>query len=681
MATPPLAKKQPKQLSTLGDIRVDEYFWLRDKENDPDVLRYLGEENHYTEEEMADTSELQSRLYAEMLGRIQESDADVPYRRGNHLYYSRTEQGLSYPIFCRKKALDEVEEVILDQNQLAAGQTYFSLGNLAVSQDENLLAYSFNTDGNETYTVRVKDLLTNKLFDDEIPNTYYSFAWANDNRTFFYVTLDSAKRPYRIWRHQLGSQEDRLVFEETDERFELSLAKTRDDAFILIESESKITSEVRFIRADKPIDDFQVIWPRRQNVLYDVEAHEDRFFIHTNDGAIDFRLVSVPVSDANTINEEEILPPRPGVFLEDVKVFKHYLTAFERRDGLSSVLIQKLETGERHYVSFDEAAYSVHPGVNAVYDTDVLRFHYSSLVTPSSVYDYNMATQTRELKKQQPVLGGYDPQQYETERIFVPAMDGVKIPVSLVYRKDREKSSAAPMLLYGYGSYGINIDPTFHSQRVTLLDRGFTYAIAHIRGGSDLGRGWYDDGKILKKKNTFTDFIDVAQSLVDRGYTTAQQLGIQGGSAGGLLMGVATNMRPDLFQSVVAQVPFVDVLTTDLDPTLPLTIGEYEEWGNANEQPYYDYIKSYSPYDNVQRKDYPNILVMTGLNDPRVSYWEPAKWTAKLRALKTDSNLLLLKTSMNAGHGGASDRYEKLRETAFIYAFLLRTILRKSSPS
>ena len=681
MANPPIAKKLPRQLTACGDVRRDDYYWLRDKDTDPDVLPYLEEENRYAEEEMSATLDLQSTLYTEMLGRIQETDEDVPYPRGGHFYYSRTERGRPYSIYCRKKSLDGPEEVILDQNQLAEGQTYLALGNIAVSPDEQLLAYSTNTDGNETYTIRVKHLRTGGLSVDEIPNTYYSLAWANDNQTFFYVTLDAAKRPYRIWRHQLGGKEDTLVYEETDERFELSLKRTRDNAFILIESESKVTSEVRFLRADEPLGDFQVIWPRRHNVLYDVEAHEDQLYIRTNESAIDFRLLRVPASNPASGEAKAILPARVGIFLEEAIVFKNYLVVFEREQGLPKILIQDLRTDERHYVSFDEAAYSIHPGVNAVYDTEVLRFHYSSLVTPSSVYDYNMSTRTRELKKQQPVLGGYDPTQYESERIYVPARDGARIPVSLVRRRNSVGDGSSPLLLYGYGSYGINIDPTFNSQRVSLLDRGFTYAIAHIRGGAEMGRGWYEDGKLLKKKNTFTDFIDVAQFLVDNGYTSPEKLAIQGGSAGGLLMGAVVNMRPDLFQSVVAQVPFVDVLTTDLDPTLPLTIGEYEEWGNANEQPYYDYIKSYSPYDNLERKDYPNILVMTGLNDPRVSYWEPAKWTAKLRAMKTDRNLLLLKTSMNAGHGGASDRYEKLRETTFIYAFLLRTILRDVSPS
>lgn len=674
LANPPVAKKLPHALTTLGDTRIDDYYWLRNKDTDPDVLAYLKAENGYTEAAMAGTVGVQVELYREMLGRIQETDEDVPYRRGRHLYYSRTVQGKPYSIFCRKASEDGAEEVLLDQNQLAEGETYFALGNLAVSHNEMLLAFSTNTDGDETYTVRVKDLQTGAVLPDEIANTYYSFAWANDNRTFFYVTLDAAKRPYRIWRHQLGGAESALVYEETDERFELSVRKSRDGAFVLIESESKITSEVLFLRADDPLGSFETIWPRRENVLYEVETHEDTFYINTNDQAQDFRLLRVPVSNPSSANAEEVLPARAGIYLEDVKVFRRFLAAFERRNGLSAILIQQLETGERHYISFDEPAYTVYPGVNAVYATETLRFHYSSLVTPTSVFDYNMAAQTRELKKVQPVLGGYDPSQYESERIFVPARDGAKVPVSLVRRKGGVRNGQSPLLLYGYGSYGITIDPSFQSQRISLLDRGFTYAIAHIRGGAEMGRGWYEDGKILRKKNTFQDFIDVAQYLADQRYTSADRLAIQGGSAGGLLMGAVINMRPDLFRSVVAQVPFVDVLTTDLDPTLPLTVGEYEEWGKANEQPYYDYIKSYSPYDNVRPTNYPNVLIMTGLNDPRVSYWEPAKWTAKLRATKTDGNLLLLKTSMNAGHGGASDRYEKLKETAFIYAFLLKTV-------
>jgi oligopeptidase B len=670
---PPIAKIVPMTLTALGDTRVDDYYWLRDK-NEPEVLRYLEQENEYTAAVMKATEGVQNQLYEEMLARIQEEDADVPHPKGSYEYYNRMETGKPYPIYCRRKRSGGTQEILLDQNEMARGFPFFALGNFQVSPNEGLLAYSTNTDGDEIYTLKVRNLTAGIDYPDAIPNTYYSMAWSSDNRDLFYVTIDAAKRPYRIWRHTLGDPADTLVYEETDERFEISLATARDGKTIFVESESKTTSEVRYLRANDAKGAFQVIWPRREGVLYDVQGHDDRLFIRTNDGAQDFRLVEVSIGALDPALAKEVLPARNGVFLEDVEVFQDFFAAFERRNGLPRILVRNLKTGEDHYVAFEEPAYAVVPDANEVFDTAKLRFRYSSLVTPWSTYDYDMASRDRVLVKRQPVLGEYEPSEYTSERLFVPARDGARIPVSLVCRKGALTQEKAPTLLYGYGSYGIIIEPTFSSQRISLLNRGFVYAIAHTRGGAILGRSWYEDGKLLKKKNTFNDFIDVAQYLVDHGYTTPERLAIQGRSAGGLLMGAVTNMRPDLFRTVVAEVPFVDVLTTDLDPTLPLTVGEYEEWGNANEQPFYDYIKSYSPYDNVGRHAYPNILSTSGLNDPRVSYWEPAKWTAKLRRMKTDDNLLLLKTNLKAGHGGASDRYERLRETAFLYAFLFKSL-------
>ncbi|HEX4807909.1 MAG TPA: S9 family peptidase [Bryobacteraceae bacterium] len=672
-SVPPIAKVAPKVLTALGDSRVDDYYWLREKD-DPDVRGYLEAENEYTAAVMKDTEQLQTQLYEEMLARIQEDDSDVPHRKGSYLYYIRTQKGKPYPIHCRKKTSEGKEEILLDQNKMAEGFPYFALGNFLVSPDEELLAYSSNTDGDETYTLQVRNLVTGVVYPDAIPNTYYSLAWSGDNRHIFYVTLDSSKRPYRIWRHELGEANDTLVYEEKDERFELSLATSRDGKTIFIESESKITSEVRYLPAGDALGNFRVIWPRRDDILYDVQAHGDRFYIRTNDGAKDFRLVEVSAAQTDPALAKEVLPARKGVFLEHVEVFQGFFAAFERQDGLPRILVRNLQRTEDHFVAFDEAAYVVLPDANEVFETATLRFRYSSMVTPWSTYDYDMAAQSRVLLKRQPVLGGYDPGEYTSERLFVPARDGARIPVSMVYRKGAVLDGHSPMLLYGYGSYGVIIEPAFSSARVSLLDRGFIYAIAHIRGGAEMGRSWYEDGKILNKKNTFNDFVDAAQYLVDRRYTSPERLAVQGRSAGGLLMGAVTNLRPDLFRGVVAEVPFVDVLTTDLDSTLPLTVGEYEEWGNANEQPFYDYIKSYSPYDNLERKAYPNILATTGLNDPRVSYWEPAKWVAKLRVMKADGNLLLLKTNLNAGHGGASDRYEKLRETAFVYAFVIKCL-------
>jgi oligopeptidase B len=529
-------------------------------------------------------------------------------------------------------------------------------------------------DGDEMYTIRVLDLAAGKLLADEIPDTYYSLEWSSDNQTFFYTVLDAAKRPYKVLRHSLGVTEDTLVYHETDERFTVELTKTSSRDYILININSSLTSEVRYVNSARATDAFQEILPRVQGTEYDVTHHAASWFIRTNDAARTFRVIEAPVTDPSRPHWKEIIGKRDDVTVEGVTAFQDYFVVEERDRGLTKIHIQDFNTGETHYIDFPEPVYTAALGANAQYDTRLLRFVYTSLVTPDSVFDYDMQTHQRELKKQQVVLGGYDPTQYESERVYATAPDGVQIPISLVYKKGFARNGSGPALLYGYGAYGISMDPSFGSGRLSLLDRGFVYAIAHIRGGADLGKPWHEDGRLLKKRNTFTDFIAAAEYLISQKYTSSERLAIQGGSAGGLLMGAVTNLRPDLFAVVVAMVPFVDSLNTMLDASLPLTVGEYEEWGNPNDKSYYEYMKSYAPYENVAAKSYPSLLVTAGLNDPRVSYWEPAKWVARLRASKNDQHLLLLKTNMGSGHFGASGRYEHLKETAFNYAFILRML-------
>ena len=671
---PPVAKIAPHSSTTHGETRIDNYFWLRDR-NDPDTIQYLEAENAYTKAEMKRTEALQAQLYSEILGRIQQTDLSVPTKRGDYFYYTRTEEGKQYSIYCRKHgSLEAAEEILLDGNAMAEGKKYFRVGNFAPSPNHMLLAYSVDFEGDEAYTIHIKDLATGELLPDTIPNTYYSLEWGNNNATFFYTVLDAAKRPYKVFRHTLGVKKDALVCHETDERFTVELEKTGSRAYILINIGSSLTSEVRYLNADRPKGKFAILLPRVQETEYDATHHGESWFIRTNDGAKTFRLVEAPVKDPSRANWKEVMAARPEATIESVTAFQDELVTEERDRGLIKIRIQNFTTGNAHYIEFTEPVYTASLGANAEYDTKLLRFNYTSLVTPNSVFDYNMDTRQRELKKQQPVLGGYDATKYQSERIYATAPDGVKVPVSLVYRKDVERNGKAPMLLYGYGSYGISMDPGFSSDRLSLLDRGFIYAIAHIRGGADLGKPWHEDGRILKKKNSFTDFIACAEYLITEKYTSPKHLAVMGGSAGGLLMGAVTNMRPDLFAVVVAKVPFVDALNTMLDATLPLTVGEYEEWGNPNEQQFYDYIKSYAPYENVEAKEYPAMLITAGLNDPRVSYWEPAKWTAKLRAMKRDSHLLLLKTNMGSGHFGSSGRYEYIKETAFDYAFILNAL-------
>ncbi len=670
-AGPPVAETRLERHSAHGDIRPDPWFWLRNRE-DPAVLAYLEAENAWTAAEMRPTQALQEELYREMLGRIQETDLSVPERVDEWWYYARTEEGRQYPIHCRRHLSPEGPEyVLLDQNELAAGHPYFRLGAFRVSPDHRFLAYATDTNGDERYTLVVKDLETGALLPDRVDEVTYGVEWSADGRSLFYLTMDAASRPWRLHRHEMGSaRRDELVYQEDDGTFILSFGKTRSRRFLLLESASHSSAEVRLLDAERPRDPPRLLMPREPNVEYAVEHHEDRLFILTNDGAVNFRLVEAPVESPSRESWKTVVPHREAVKIDGADAFRDHLVVYEREAATPQVRIRDLRTGEEHRIAFPEEVYSVEPARNPEFDTQVLRFLYTSPVTPLSVVDYDMDARTWTLQKRQPVLG-YDETLYRTERVFATAPDGTRIPVSLVYRIPLELDGTRPLLLNGYGSYGSNYDPAFSSNAVSLLDRGFVVAIAHVRGGEELGRPWYEDGKLLRKRNTFTDFIAAAEHLVSAGYTATDRLAISGCSAGGLLMGAAVNMRPDLFAAVVAEVPFVDVVTTMLDASIPLTVIEYEEWGNPNDPVYYEYMKSYSPYDNVAAQPYPPMLVTAGLNDPRVAYWEPAKWVAKLRATRTDGNRLLLKTNMGAGHSGSSGRYDYLREVAFKYAFVL----------
>lgn len=673
---PPTATIRPKIIENHGDRRTDNYFWLHDKTN-PEVIAHLEAENRYTESQLKSTQALQSTLYQEIVARIQEDDTSAPTRRGEFEYYTRTKKGQQYPTWCRRQGATGPEQLLLDGNELAKGHKYFQLAVFSVSPDQKLLAFATDTEGDEILTVRVKDLATGQLLPDEIRNAYYSLVWAEDNKTLFYNVLDAAKRPYKVFRHTLGqSTPDTETYHETDERFTVEIAKTRSKAFLLLQINSAITSEVRYLPADKPTADFTVLYPRTQNVEYEAAHHAAHWYVRINDTGRTFRLIQAPL--ANPAQKKELIPARPDVTLEDVGAFADHLVITERQQGLLKLRIRRLSIAPgdaaEHFITLPEPVYTLSATGGPEFDTTLLRFNYTSLVTPPSTFDYDMNARTRVLVKRQPVLGGFDTKNYASERIFATATDGTKIPVSVVYRKGLKKDGTAPALLYGYGSYGIPSEPNFSSERLSLLDRGFVYAIAHIRGGSDLGKTWHDAGKMLNKLNSFTDFIAAADLLSKQKYTQPKRLAIMGGSAGGLLMGAVTNMRPDLFGTVIAKVPFVDVLTTMMDSTLPLTVGEYEEWGNPADEKAYRYMRSYSPYDNVESQSFPHILVTAGLNDPRVSYWEPAKWVAKLRTLKKDNHLLLLKTNMGAGHFGPSGRYERYKETALDYAFLFQAL-------
>jgi oligopeptidase B len=640
-----------------GHARNDPFFWLREKDN-PDVLKYLRAENRYTETALKHTESLQNTIYQEMRQRIKEDDVSVPQKIGDYYYYSRTETGRQYAVHCRKKgSLDAKEEVLLDENELAKGKEYFRVGILSVSPDHKLLAYSTDTNGSETYTIRIKTLETGESLPDEIRNSSYSFAWANDNKTFFYDQLDDAHRPYKALKHILGASvdQDPTVYEEKDDRFFLEISKSRSEKFIFVSVESERASEVRFVDADRAEGELRLIRPRENDLLYSVDHHGDRFFIATNENAKNFKVMETPVASPDKEHWKDFLPYDPKVKVDAVDAFENHLVVSGRRNGLPAIWICDLKSGETHEINFDEPTYEV------------------SL-------DRNPVSRQKELKKETPVLGGYKKSDYVSERVFAKADDGVEVPISLFYKKGFRKDGTAPLLLTGYGAYGISTDAEFSSSTISLVDRGFVFAIAHIRGGGELGRTWYDDGKLLKKKNTFTDFVSCAQYLIDQQYAAPKRVAILGGSAGGLLMGAVMNMRPELFTSVIAVVPFVDVLNTMSDPSLPLTVTEYEEWGNPQDPKYFDYIASYSPYDNIEEKQYPNLLVTGGLNDPRVSYWEPAKWVAKQRRLKHQNRILLLKTNMGAGHGGDSGRFDRLKEVAMEYAFAIDTLHANSGP-
>ncbi len=672
--TPPVAKKIPKAFENFGDKRIDDYFWLREK-TDPAVTAYLNAENSYTDSIMGGLKPLQETLYKDMLSRIKETDENVPYRNGDYWYYSRTETGKQYSIYARKKGtLEAKEEIILDMNVLGKDQKFFAISAFDVSPDHKWLAYSTDTTGFRQYTLYFKNLETGQILADKIERVT-SVAWANDNKTIFYVTEDDkTKRSDKLFRHKLGDKTDPLLFEEKDELYGVGVGATRSKGYIVVTTESSETTEQLLLDANKPDGTFAVYLKRKENIKYSVDHHGSDFYIVTNDTGRNSRLVKAPAGAANPKQWKEIIAHRKTVKLDGVDVFKDYFVAVEKSGGLPRLRIFDIKTAKAAEIDFPEAVYEASPGQNAEFDTKEYRFSYGSLVTPNSVFDYNVEKKTRVLKKQQPVLGGYKPEEYESERVMVKAADGTRIPVSLVYKKALRQKGPQPTLLYGYGSYGISMPVGFRSNRLALLDRGVIYAIAHIRGGGEMGKQWHDDGKMMKKKNTFTDFVNVAEHLVAKKYSSPNQLVIQGGSAGGLLMGAVTNLRPDLFKAVVSQVPFVDVMNTMLDASLPLTVGEYLEWGNPTKTGAYQYMRSYSPYDNLKKVAYPSILVETSLNDSQVMYWEPAKYVAKLRTLKTDTNPLMLKTNMAAGHGGASGRYDYLKEIAFTYSFVLSQV-------
>ncbi|HOP02966.1 MAG TPA: S9 family peptidase [Tenuifilaceae bacterium] len=674
---PPVAHKEPHQMVMHGDTRIDPYFWMNQRDSEK-VLAYLNAENEYTNAVMKSTEKFQDKLFNEIKNRIKEQDQSVPYFENGYFYYTRFEEGKEYPIYCRKKEnLEANEEVMLDVNQLAEGYSYYSAVGLNVSSNNNILSYGVDTVSRRKYTIYFKDLTTGELLDTKIPNTTGGVAWANDNKTVFYAVKDESLRPYQIYRHSLDnkdSQSDELVYEEKDETFNAFVYKSKSNKYIYIGAGSTLTSEFRYIEADKPYDEFKVIQPRERGLEYSVSHFGNSFYITTNLDAKNFRLMVTPVSKTEKKYWKEVIPHRDDVLLNGIEVFKDFLVLDERKDGLKHIRIIRWDNMQEHYLDFGEEVYASWIGYNPEFDTPMLRYTYMSLTTPSSTFEYNMATREKTLLKQTEVLGGFTPENYETKRIWVDARDGVKVPMSLVYRKGIELNGNNPTLVYAYGSYGSSTDPYFSSSRLSLLNRGFVFALAHVRGGQELGRDWYEDGKLLNKMNTFTDFIDCSQYLVDNNYTNPDKLFAMGGSAGGLLMGVIANLRPDLYKGVIAQVPFVDVVTTMLDSSIPLTTGEYDEWGNPNDSTYYFYMKSYSPYDQVKAQPYPNLLITTGYHDSQVQYFEPAKWTARLREMKTNDNLVLLKIDMEAGHGGASGRFKSLHEVAFEYAFMFKLL-------
>ncbi|MBE9491784.1 MAG: S9 family peptidase [Bacteroidetes bacterium] len=674
---PPRAKKIRKELTLHGDTRIDYYYWLNEMEN-PDVFEYLKAENAYTKAIMKHTEKLQEEIYNEIIGRIKQTDMSVPYKLNGYYYYTRYEEGKEYPLYCRKKgSLESEEKIMIDGNKMAEGYEFISISGLNVSPDNKLLAFGVDTVSRRQYTIYVKDLETGDLLTEAIPKTTGYAAWANDNRTLFYTCKnDETLRPEKIFRHELGNNitDDKLVFFEEDEKYATYAYNSKSREYIMIGSNSTLSTEYQFLDARQPGGEFKVIQPRQRELEYSVEHYKDKFYIRTNYEAKNFRLMETPVDRTTIENWREVIPHREGVLLENFEIFKNYLALNERKKGLTHIRILDWQNNDDYYIDFGESTYLAYISINPEFNTDLIRYGFTSLTTPNSIYDYNMKSRERELLKRQEVLGGYNPDDYQSERHYATADDGTLIPVSLVYKKGIQLNGDSPVLLYGYGSYGSSNDPYFSFPRLSLLNRGFIYVLAHVRGGEEMGRSWYEDGKLLNKKNTFTDFIDCAEYLIEKKYTTPDKLFALGGSAGGLLMGAVVNMRPDLFRGVISAVPFVDVVTTMLDEDIPLTTSEYNEWGNPAKKEYYDYILSYSPYDNVTEQDYPALLVTTGLHDSQVQYWEPVKWVAKLRDKKTNNELLLLWTNMDYGHSGASGRFKQYKETALEYAFLLKIL-------
>lgn len=676
---PPTADKKPFNVGLHGDARSDEFYWMNDYfKKGPDstkAVNYLVAENAYTDSIMGGLKDLRTKLFDEMKARIKEKDESVPVLKNGYYYYSRFEDGKQYFIYCRRKGdMNAPEEILMDVNKMAEGHGYYSARGFNVSPDNKLMAFATDTVSRRQYTIHIKNLETGEIYPDAIVPTTGGSAWANDNKTLFYTSTNPVTLlTEKVKKHVLATDAatDPVVYEEKDRSNYIGVGKTKSDAYILIQSSGTLSSEVRFLDANHPQNDFKVFQPRIKDVLYSVDHHGDKFLVVTNKDAKNFKLVETPVGKTSIENWKDLIAHRADVLLEGIDVFKNYLAVTERKNGLLQIRVRNFTTGDEHYLEFGEPAYLANTEENPEFDSHILRYDYTSLTTPLSVYDYDMDNKSKKLLKQQEVVGGYDASQYVTERLYATSRDGVKVPISIVYKKGFNKDGTSPLLLYGYGSYGISTDAAFNSNRLSLLNRGFAFAIAHVRGGQEMGRQWYEDGKMMKKKNTFNDFIDCAEFLVKEKYTSKEHLYAQGGSAGGLLMGAITNMRPDLWHGVLAAVPFVDVVTTMMDESIPLTTNEFDEWGNPKNKDAYDYMKSYSPYDNVERKEYPNLLVTTGLHDSQVQYFEPAKWVARMREMKTGNKLLLLHTNMEAGHGGSSGRFDYLKDVALQYAFLL----------
>ncbi len=673
---PPLAKIIPTKLEKFDDVRTDNYFWLNDREN-PEVIDYLNKENQYYQEMTAHTKAFQKELFEEMKARIKEDDQSVPYLYNGYYYITRFELGSDYPIYSRKKgSLSANEEIMFNCNELAKGHKYFQLGGLSISSDNQFVAFALDTVGRRIYTVQIKNLITGEIFADTIENTSGDSTWANDNQTLFYTRQDEKTlRSDKVFKHKLNTDatNDILVYFEKDDTYSVEVTKEKSKKYIVISSSSTMTTEFRTLLADNPEGEFTIFQKRVRGLEYDIAHFGEYFYVLTNkDEATNFKLMKTPELATAKENWVDIIAHREDVLIEDIDIFRDFLVVTERFNGLNTIRIMPWSGEGEYYLPFESETYTAYTSTNVDFDTDILRYGYQSMATPSSIIDFNMKTKAKEIMKEQQVLGGtFDKNNYTEERVWATATDGTKVPISMVYRKELKKDGTNPLLQYAYGSYGYSMDATFSSTRLSLLDRGFIFAIAHIRGGEDLGRQWYEDGKLLKKKNTFTDFIDCSKFLIAEKYTSPMHLYAEGGSAGGLLMGAIANRAPELYNGIIAQVPFVDVMTTMLDDTIPLTTGEYDEWGNPNVKKYYNYMKSYSPYDNVKAQEYPTMYISTGLHDSQVQYWEPAKWVAKLRALKTDSNVIYLDTNMDAGHGGASGRFEALKELAKEFTFLL----------